>query len=240
MPAEAPLLQRSRELRARIEQPGRTAQSAPEASGERATVVSEVRHALLMSSTSAAVRATLVSWVGAALAAVIKRLVFTATRTPPSQETVRAAGAEIAVTPSGADPGEVASGLGRLQALHRVPSTWLIGSSVATGVALLLTLVLAVVGSDWAWLTAVLAVAAAIGAGQQLRQRRMAQRDEAAARRLFQEQLSAATERVSRAEEQRSAALVRLTGEAAALKAQLPQPVSPAAQPVSSGDQAGG
>lgn len=111
---------------------------------------------------------------------------------------------------------------------------------MATGVALLLTLVLAVVGSDWAWLTAVLAVAAAIGAGQQLRQRRMAQPDEAAARRLFQEQLSAATERVSRAEEQRSAALVRLTGEAAALSAQLPQPVSSTDQALSSRDQAGG
>ena len=58
-----------------------------------------------------------------------------------------------------------------------------------------------------------------------------------------------ATERVSRAEEQRSAALVRLTGEAAALSAQLPQPVSSTDQPVSStdqpvdrstGDQAGG
>ena len=111
---------------------------------------------------------------------------------------------------------------------------------MGTGVAVVLTLVLAVVGTDWAWLTGVFAVAAAIGAGQQLRQRRTAQRDEAAARQLFQEQVRTATERVSRAEEQRSAALVRLTGEAAALSAQLPQPVSSADQPVRSLDQAGG
>jgi len=52
--------------------------------------------------------------------------------------------------------------------------------------------------------------------------------------------VSAATERVSRAEEQRSAALVRLTGEAAALSAQLPQPDSSTDQAVSSRDQAGG
>ena len=196
MPAEASLLQRSRELRARIEQPGRTTQPAPATSGdESATVVSELRRALLMPSTAPAVRATLVSWVGASLAAVTKRLVFTSTRTPPSQETVRAAGAEIAVTPSGADPGEVAAGLARLQALHHVPSTWLIGLSAGTGVALLLTLVLAVVGSDWAWLTGVFAVAAAIGAGQQRRQRRTAQRDEAAARQLFAEQVSCSRSR---------------------------------------------
>ncbi len=234
MPAEASLLQRSRELRARIEQPGRTTQPAPATSGdESATVVSEVRRALLMPSTAPAVRATLVSWVGASLAAVSKRLVYTATRTPASQETVRAAGAEIAVTSKGADPEDVAAGLARLQALHHVPSTWLIGLSVGTAVALLLTLVLAVIGSDWAWLTGVFAVAAAIGAGQQLRQRRTARRDEAAARELFQEQLRVATEGASRAEEERSAALVRLTGEAAALSAQLPQLVS-------SKDQAGG
>jgi hypothetical protein len=204
------------------------------------TVVSEVRRALMLSSTAASVRATLVSWVAASLASVTKRLVFTATRTPPSQETVRAAGAEIAVTPSGADPTEVAAGVARLRALHHVPPTWSLAFAVGTGVAVLLTLVLALLGSDWAWLTGVGAVAAAIGAAQQLRQRTSAQRDEDAALRRFHTDVAEATERVSRAEEQRSAAIVRLTGEAAALKAQLPQPASSAAQPVRSGDQAGG
>jgi hypothetical protein len=241
MPAEAPLLQRSRELRARIERPDQTPRPEPTTPGaEPVTVVSEVRRALMLSSTTASVRATLVSWVAASLASVTKRLVFTATRTPPSQETVRAAGAEIAVTPSGADPTEVAAGVARLRALHHVPPTWSLAFAVGTGVAVLLTLVLALLGSDWAWLTGVGAVAAAIGAAQQLRQRTSAQRDEDAALRRFHTDVAEATERVSRAEEQRSAALVRLTGEAAALKAQLPQPVSSAAQPVSSGDQAGG
>ena len=147
------------------------------------------------------------------------------------------AGTEIAVTPRGADPAEVATGEARLQALHHVPSTWLIGLSVGTGVAVVVTLVLAVVGTDWAWLTGVVAVAAAIGAGQQLRQRRTARRDEDVARGLFHEQVRTATERVSRTEEQRSAALVRLTGEAAALSAQLPQPVSSTDQAVSATDQ---
>jgi hypothetical protein len=80
-------------------------------------------------------------------------------------------------------------------------------------------------------------VAAASGAGTQLRTQQTAQRDGAAALQRLQEQVRAATDRVGRAEEQRSAGLVRLTGEAAALSAHLPQPVSSADQSVADGDQ---
>ncbi len=90
-------------------------------------------------------------------------------------------------------------------------------------------------------------MAGAIGAGTQLRTRQAAQRDGAAAQQRFQEQVRAASDRVARAEEQRSAGLVRLTGEASALSAHLPQPassgdhsVSDGDQPVGSGRQAGG
>jgi hypothetical protein len=238
MPTEAALLQRSRELRARIEQPGRTRAAAAAAlPTEPATVVTEVRRALESPSTAPAVRATLVAWVSADLASVVKRLTYTATRTPPVQETVRAAGAEIAVTPKGVDPTELSAATARLEALHRVaPQRFRIWASAA-GISVVLVLVLAVLGSDWAWLFAVAAVAAAIGAGTQLRTQQTAQRDGAAALQRLQEQVRAATDRVGRAEEQRSAGLVRLTGEAAALSAHLPQPVSSADQSVADGDQ---
>ena len=226
MPAEAPLLQRSRELRARIERPGESpGPAASSTPGEQpATVVSEVRRALLLPSTSPAVRATLLSWVGGALAAVTKRLMITVTRAQPAQETVRVAGAEVVVTPRGAEPAEVEAGVARLHALHHVPPALSVGLTAAAGVAVLLTLVLAVVGTDWAWLFGVVAVGCAIGAGRQLQRRRAAGRDGGAAVHRFRQQVREATERVGQAEEQRSAELVRLTGEAAALTAQLPAP----------------
>ena len=64
MPAEAALRQRSRELRALIESPAGPGRRPAATSGRSpATVVSEVRRALLLPSTAAAVRAMLVSWL---------------------------------------------------------------------------------------------------------------------------------------------------------------------------------
>ncbi len=241
LPAEAPLLQRARELRARIKQPTPSPpatheRSATTSDGEPATVVAEVRHALLLTSTPPATRVTLVSWVAPALASATKRLTLTATRAQPAQEVVRAAGAEIVVTPRGADPADVEAGVARLRAFHHTPTAWVVGPAVSAGVALLVTLGLAVAGTAWAWLVAVVAVACAIAAGQQLRQRRAAAQDAEAAVRRFTDQVQEATARVARDEEQRSAALVRLTGEAAALSAQLSSPVGS----VDAGRQAGG
>ena len=230
MPAEAALLRQSRELRARIEQPGRTPDAPDTSTTEPATVVTEVRRALQSSSTAPSVRAALVAWVSTDLASVVKRLTYTATRTPPVRETVRAAGAEVVVTPKGADPGELAAAAARLEALHHVPSRRFLVWAVALGVSAVLVLVLALFGSAWAWLFAMAAVAGAIGAGLQLHTRQTSRREGDAAVRRFEEQVREATDRVGRAEEQRSAGLVRLTGEAAALSVQLPPPVS-------SGDQ---
>lgn len=244
LPAEAPLLERARELRARFQRPGsdgRVPRPPVDTSAQAsATVVAEVQRALLLPSTSKSVRATLVSWVAPSLAAVTKRLTLTATRAHPAQETVRAAGAEIVVTPRGADPAEVESGVARLRAFHHRPSSGFVSSAVGGGVALAVTLVLAALGSGWAWLVGVVVVACTISAGQQLQQQRTSRREAEAAVERFREQVRDATERVARAEEQRSAALVRLTGEAAALTAQLPRPVESGDVRFGSGRQAGG
>jgi hypothetical protein len=241
LPGEAPLLQRSRELRARIERPDRPPAGAAAASSgeEPTTVVGEVRRALTLPSTSPAVRARLVSWVAGPVAAVVKRLVITATRTPPPQESVRAAGAEILVTSRGVEPAELESGVARLRAFHHVPSTWLVRLGAAAGVALVITLVLAVVGSAWAWLLGVVAVGCGIGVGQQLQQRRVAQGEADTAVQQFREQIGEATARTAQDEEQRSATLVRLTGEAAALTAQLPSPIASPGASVGSPAQTG-
>ncbi|HEY5784234.1 MAG TPA: hypothetical protein VIT65_05620 [Microlunatus sp.] len=231
MPAEAHLRQRSRELRALIERPTAGGRAAAEATP--ATVVAEVRRALLLPSTSESVRTTLLSWVSAPLTAVVDQLVATATSAPPAQEALRGGGGHIVVTAVGADPAAVAASITRLEAAHQVTNTRLIGWGAGAGIAAILALVLAVVGSGWAWLFAIGLVSGIIGTLRQVRARRSTRQAGHEAVQRFRQQVLEATERADAAEQKRSAALVQLTGEAADLQGRL-------ARPVSSTGQAGG
>ncbi len=231
LPAEADLLQRSRELRGLIEQPSANRSAGPEAAP--VTVVSAVREALERPSTSESVRTTLLSWVSAPLAAVVDERVAAASAVPAAQETLRGSGGLVVVTSAGADPASVAAGLARLQAAHQVSTTRTVGWAIGTGVIALLTLVLAVAGSGWAWLFAIATVVGALATLQQVRSRRATRQAGNEALQRFQQQLREATERADATEQKRSAALVQLTGEAADLRGRL-------LRPVSASDQAGG
>ncbi len=228
MPDEAALRQRSRELRALIEAPDRVPSATSEAAP--ATVVSEVRRALLLPSTPASVRTTLLSWLSAPLTEVVDQLLATATSAPPVQETLRGSGGLVVVTSTGADPAAVAAGIVRLEAAHRVTSSRLIGWAVGTGVAAVLALVLAVVGSGWSWLFAIGLVIGIVGTLQQVRTGRSTRQAGIEAVQRFRQQVAEATERVEATEQSRSAELVQLTGEASDLRGRLPRPVSSAGQ----------
>ncbi len=228
MPAEAALRQRSRELRALIEAPDRA--RAAEAETNPATVVSEVRRALLLPSTAPPVRTTLLSWVSAPLTGVVDQLVATATGSPPARETLRGSGGVLVVTSKGADPAAVTAGVTRLEAAHQVTNTRLIGGAAGTGVAGVLALVLAVVGSGWAWLFAIGLLIGIIGTVRQARTDRSTRRAGIEAVHRFRRQISEATDRAETTEQKRSAELVQLTGEAADLRGRLSTPAGSAAQ----------
>jgi hypothetical protein len=228
MPAEADLLQRSRELRALIEQPSAGRTAAPEATP--VTVVSQVREALMRPSTSIPVRTTLLSWVSVPLAAVVDERVATASAAPPAQETLRGSGGLVVVTSTGADPATVAAGIARLEAAHRVSNTRTVGWAIGTGLAAILALVLAVAGSGWAWLFGIAGVIGAVGTLQQVRSRRATRQAGNEAVQRFQQQVREATERADATEQRRSAALVQLAGEAADHRGRLLRPASSTGQ----------
>ena len=105
-----------------------------------------------------------------------------------------------------------------------------VGWAIGSGVVAILTVVLAVAGSGWAWLLAIAAVIGALGTLQQVRSRRATQQAGNEAVQRFQQQLLEATERADATEQKRSAALVQLTGEAADLRGRLLRPVTRASR----------
>jgi hypothetical protein len=223
MSVETELLRRARELRALIEEPNRRTTSE----ADPATVVSEVRRALLLPSTSPSVRAALLSWVTPALVGVVDELTAAAKAAPATQETVRGGGGVVVVSPTGADPAAVATGVARLRAAYQVSNTRMIGWSIGTGIAAVLTLVLALVGSGWAWLFAIGSIVGVVGTAMQVRARRATQRAGIESIRRFHGEIAEAAARADSAEQQRTAMLVQLTGEAADIRARLATPVQP-------------
>ena len=121
----------------------------------------------------------------------------------------------------------MADGVARLEAAHQVTRS-AIGLAAGTGVAVVLTLVLAVVGSGWGWLFGIgVAAPSARSAGAARAGLPTGGKTPCSGSgRRWRE----ATERVEATEERRSAALVRLTGEAAELRGRLTRPVSSAGQ----------
>jgi hypothetical protein len=219
MPAEAELLRRARELRARIENPNAGTASATEA--EPMTVVSAVRWALQDPATAPSVRAALVSWASSALVDVVDELTAAAKAAPPTEVTLRGRAGGLVVTATGPDPAAVATEEARIATSYEVSNRSLIGWSTGAGAAVLLTLVLAVAGSGWAWLTAIGIVVGVIGAIRQVQARAATRRAGAEALQELEHDLAEATGRVDRTEQERTAMLVQLTGEAAGLRERL-------------------
>lgn len=222
MPAEAELLRRSRELRALIEEPNRRPAGAEEV--EPATVVAEVRSALLAPTTSPTARATLLSWAAPALITVVDELTAAAAAEPSAQQTVRGADGAIVVTPSGPDQAARAAGLARLEAAYEVSNGPLIGWAVGSGTAALLTLAFGIAGSGWAWLFAMGLLIGVIATLRSIQTRRATERAGREAARRFEQEIADATAQAEDTERKRSAVLVQLTGEAAELRARLATP----------------
>lgn len=220
MPAEEELLRRARELRALIEQPN-TARSAADADAEAPTVLSEVQRALLDPTTDPTIRAALRQWAAPAMVEVVDALVSAATAVPPAEVTVRNGGSEVVVTAAGVDEDSLQAGVTRLQEAYVFSTRPLLGWSVGAGLAALLTVLLAVVGSGWAWLFGIFLVVGAVGAIQQVVARRATEQARSEALSRLRQSVDEAAAQVASTERQRTALLAQLTAEAADLRGRL-------------------
>lgn len=169
---EAPLLERARELRERIENPGRTPAGDRAEENSGSAVIDVVREALLATEPGSPERIELLSWVGRGLRAAAEAEAATLATLEPISERIHTADGEIDVTSSGPEPGQVERVKSRLIARNPtspVPSGIAAG---VTGVFLILSIVLFVLGSGWAFLTALITVAAAVATIRAERSRR--------------------------------------------------------------------
>ena len=219
MPTEADLLRRARELRALIERP--ESSGATDAEFKPATVVSEVRRALLLPSMPPSLRDSLLALAAPDLLAVVDELTAAARAEPPRREVLRTGSGEMVVTSSGVDPEVIAGGVSRIDAAYRATLAPLIGWSAATGVAAMASLLLGLSGSGWAWLMLVGALICVVGTAKQVHDRRAARQARLVAVERLRREIAEATVRVDAVEHRRSASLVRLTGEARELHALL-------------------
>lgn len=219
MAAETELLRRARELRALIESP--EGGGAADAELEQATVVSEVRRALVLPLMPPAVRVSLLALAAPNLLAAAEELTATAKAESPRREVLRTDGGEVVVTSSGADSDVVAGSMSRIDAAYRAALAPLIGWSIATGVAAMASLLLGLSDSGWAWLMIVGVLICVVGTTKQVHDRRAARQAGLDAVERLRREIADATTRVDAVEHRRSASLARLTGEARELRAFL-------------------
>jgi hypothetical protein len=167
---EAPLLERARELRRRIEDPGSL---APEDSEPvRTPVVDAVRSALISTLRASPERGELLTWIGPALRAVAEAEAATLSSLEPVRERVNTADLDIFVTAEGPDTGQVDRARAGIAARYPESTS---ASAIAGGVAALfgiIGVVAIILGWGWAFVTAIVTVAAGVVAVRTERARR--------------------------------------------------------------------
>lgn len=240
---EVELLARARDLRARIEQPtderrttggvstaassGRLGDQPAPAGSDAATVVSEVRRAVVDAATAPDSRAVLLGWVREPMTEVVDHLTRQAESASATVVGVRSLGATVPVTASGADTGELQAASARIEAgrpTSRVAQTgWVVVAAIAAVVAVVLT----VVGRPgWAALLGLVTVVGASGALREIILRRSAERGVDEDHQRLDEAVASASARASTAEEARLAELSRLSTEAETVRRRLAEPVA--------------
>ncbi len=168
---EAPLLSRARELREQIENPGRV--SGQDAVDQPGTpVVEVVRRSALASAPDTSERAELVSWIAPGIRAAAEAEAATLATEVPISEQIRTPEGTIDVGATGPGRGQVERAKEGIQV--RYPTSPIVGGLLggAAGVLLVVTIVLFAIGSGWAFLTLVLAIAAGVAAVRAEIQRR--------------------------------------------------------------------
>ena len=156
---EVGLLERARELRARIESPDhqsvhRSKRADPTATPPT-TAVGEVRAAFLAAPPGSPLRTELLRWIQPGLLGTVALVVAEAVRSVPEPVEVRTPGGVVEVSAAGAPPEVRQRAEARVQERHAPPPrSTLVAPAVVGAVLLVATVVIAVVGPNGlAWLT---------------------------------------------------------------------------------------
>jgi hypothetical protein len=168
---EGPLLARARELRERIENPGRA--SGQDTVDQPGTpVIDVVRRSVLGTAPESAERDELVSWITPGIRSAAEAEAATLATEAPISEQIRTPEGTIEVGATGPEPGQVERARAGIQA--RYPTSPMVSGLFggAAGVLLVVTIVLFAIGSGWAFLTLVLAIAGGVAAVRAELQRR--------------------------------------------------------------------